>query len=124
MVKKIFALASVSALTGLVSAAAGCSSNEEPKANPADAASPTKQGYWFCGFPKLSTRAPIHTNRHGVDAATSAWGVADDGTVLVPPMNVAGEDWSVRIDPFTGSNSTSTELIQRLLMASASPGSA
>jgi hypothetical protein len=45
MVKKFFALASVTALTGLVSAvaAAGCSSkNEEPKAGPTDAASPPK----------------------------------------------------------------------------------
>ncbi|MBX3206140.1 MAG: hypothetical protein KF764_13805 [Labilithrix sp.] len=45
MVKKIFALASVSALTGLVSAAAaaGCSSNEETKAGAADGAPPPTQ---------------------------------------------------------------------------------
>lgn len=46
MLNKIFALASVSALTGLVSAvaAAGCSeNNESPKAGPQDAASSPKQ---------------------------------------------------------------------------------
>ncbi|MBX3225153.1 MAG: hypothetical protein KF795_31840, partial [Labilithrix sp.] len=45
MVKKIFALASVSALTGLVSAAAaaGCSSNEESKAGATDGAPPPTQ---------------------------------------------------------------------------------
>ncbi|MBX3263197.1 MAG: hypothetical protein KIS78_10050 [Labilithrix sp.] len=45
MIKKIFALASVSALTGLVSAAAaaGCSSNEEPKGSASDGAPPPTQ---------------------------------------------------------------------------------